>query len=496
MGPSWWKAAWLAALPLAPAVAWGWAQPHAAGGPGPKLEFDDQMQMQPWSELSLEDALAESKAKHRMLVVFLYDDSPVSERMLARTWPSHTMAAWLAWHAVAVKIDARNGIGATLRSAHKIAHNRLPATLIYVRGQGLKVFEHGGGGYLKTDPAERAVDIRPISPDPPDVAAARSIPGLLFNLQFTLERAKLMDVPWGLMHDQRNPEPDPPPKRDPLYNTDDGLADVVDDLPPGEGGAPPDVLGRLEEARAAARAGELRRAAGLYTWLWERGAEVEPAFAPLRLTVLAGEIAALVDQRQGVRERFAMLRDDATKRLLWAGLIEHDEWFILNAMVDRDDSSALYLVTTLVNDEEATMLSLDQQTGFKWMLARAPLDDQISNPGRFVEERLKAIAPVSVRRKRPNSVPPAQWEALMVFRDHWLVGELSRVYSVALKAGVDDQADRAAQLLLTSVSDQVQAGAQRSLVLAALAAGQVRPIHAQWLADAPASDPLRKRLAE
>lgn len=479
----------------------GLAQParagHALQPQAPGFALDPIGDANPWSTATLEEALKTSKKNHRFLMVFIYDDKPVSRRMLTRTWTNPTLAAWVMWHAELIKFDSRGAMGQRLMAAHGVGPDRLPATIVYLRGKSFRTFEHGG---LALEPEERRrLVIEPIPAIAPDAPAPRSVPGLLLRLDMALESARLSDVPWGVLHDQKNREPDPPPPSDPRFGIDDGLGAVVADLLPEADGTPPDVLGRLEAAREAVRDGDLHRATGLYTWLWERGEAVDPGMAGVRLTIIAEEMVALAKKRPASADRFESIRSEASSRLLWAGHDGHDEWFILNAIAGRDLDSLLYLARFSVEEEEASMIPGDTLAAWRWMERRATAGaagEAVSRdqPARWCEDRLKRLAPVAAAQSRPVRIPPEAWATLQAFRTRLLATECARVYAVALSAGEEALAERAASMALDAAGPSA-ARTQRILVATALAAGQARAAHAQWLGDTPPHDPLRLRLA-
>src|SRR5579862_8001862 len=118
---------------------------------------------------------------------------------------------------------------------------------------------------------------------------ARLIPTplkLLFQADFGMRCKSARDPAWGMLHERDCPEPPPPPEPEPLSNTRDDLAPIVYDPHPEETIGP---LDRLDEARRLVKSGDFYQATGVYTWLWERAAAIDPAFRPARLSILAQE---------------------------------------------------------------------------------------------------------------------------------------------------------------------------------------------------------------
>lgn len=58
-----------------------------------------------FSSLSLNDALTESIRTHKVLVVAVRGNGPAHGLMEETTWKNPTLAAWIKWHAIAVRLD-------------------------------------------------------------------------------------------------------------------------------------------------------------------------------------------------------------------------------------------------------------------------------------------------------------------------------------------------------------------------------------------------------
>lgn len=131
-----------------------------------------------------------------------------------------------------------------------------------------------------------------------------------------------------------------------------------------------DMHGRLAFAKAFYNDRHYEEATEHYVWLWNNIERVDPDMSGVRVSFMAGEIAALVGAHPSARERFTAIRDDAavaadadplsTKHRL--------DWVVLNKAL---------------GDEERTLAWFD---GVK---SAADAEDVVRSVGRFLIEMLK-----------------------------------------------------------------------------------------------------------
>lgn len=100
-----------------------------------------------------------------------------------------------------------------------------------------------------------------------------------------------------------------------------------------------DVMARYELAVTLARTGKLDDAAGAMGWLWEHGAEQEPAFAGVRRSFMANEMAQLARTHPPARAHFCSLRDALQPELEHGELEAVEDWVTLNRVLGETDQT-------------------------------------------------------------------------------------------------------------------------------------------------------------
>ena len=446
-----------------------------------------------FEELTPVEALRKARSLSRLLVVYSYlPRSPIVEAFDAKMWTNPTLALYLRQHAVVIRQPTgtptkpvrvfvikdcliRNEI-VDIGTCDLLAKLEVRDT---TNAPGLSPTERRLPGVQVHGETVR----RPLPPLPGPAA-------LLLEMDVALERLRAADPVWFELHERRNPPPPPPPPPPPLHLADDGLAEIIEDPPENEA----DPWDRLNSARLAAGVGNLHAATGLYTWLWEKAAECDPAFAPARRSFLAGEIADLAMRRDACRERFALLRDDQARRLLWADYDDIHEWCVLAAISGQDDFFLEWFGYFMNDPHEATMLPRADKAAYDLLLARA----RFADPWELGDDpagRVNRIA--SLRRaRRPTTIPPDDWQRLQDFAAKHLLHEACRLHAACLRAGRDAEAQRIADILLR---EHDAPEARYALVVTALVADVPHPMHAPLLEEADAAAPsprpdLRDRL--
>ncbi|MBC7772338.1 MAG: hypothetical protein H7210_07585, partial [Pyrinomonadaceae bacterium] len=506
----------------------------AARGQMPAL--DQGLPGTEFANLTFFEARVEAFKKKRLLMVYVYKENDVNtEELEKRTLRNPTLAAYTLWHGVALKFSlsqARDVLSAVsgrrpIRSRDGGMRSGFPK--VYVFRDRVAPTEHNRPqwelelGTLKTDFADMSFGLM-------GDAGGGKIPDfiptpiyVLFQTDLLIEALKSLDPVWSAFHEKLNPEPEPPPPSDPLYQVGDDSADAVvesDLVRPARSGKHEavvvDVLAQLDQARELARDGEWSQSAGMYTWLWERGEKFEPSFRPARRSIVAGEMRELFSKHPSTRGRFNNLRNEVTKRLRWAGRPELTEWFILNGVVGDEIETLGYLDLSINDIDEGSMLPRAYLQGYRLMMTRnmwidpwepagdPPREGRPAKPGTGAGESMKRMEKLLRQMNAPRSasIPIQDWKSLDEFRREFFFEEACRLHAACLRAGFEQEAWDIAAMLL-KVRDEGEA--KLALVTTAMTAGQQRQKHLAWVTEAMAlghtsgsvvRDRLVKRLAE
>ncbi|MGE3109891.1 MAG: hypothetical protein AB7G11_13565 [Phycisphaerales bacterium] len=466
-----------------------------------------------FAALSFQEAREEAFKKKRLLMVYLYDPKdPDTAEIERRTWRNPTLAAYCLWHCVTVRYTPGDpsysaARRCTVGRAHGLKHHagKMPAVYLWrdaVRPTNTNcpdlLFSAGtqslgpipdfglmGGGH----------DVQGIPPTPIFV---------LLQADITLEGLASIEPVWRALHDQLNPIPEPPGPADPLYQTeDDGAKAIVesdlvlrhDHREVEHGGVVIDVLAQLRLAREAASNGDALRAAGLYTWLWERGEYFDASFRAARRSMLTQEIRDLIAKHPRTRGRFERVRAAVTERLRWAERDELTEWFLLNGVLGDEIETLSFLDLSINDQDEGSMLPRAMWHGYRLMMLRDMWTDPWvpsrvrPGPDRSVRTTVDATGVLkhletirrSIRGPRPLSSPSDEWEAFRTFAKQFLLDESCRLHAACLKGG-----DEATAWLIADamIADRDDASVRQALITTALAAEEARPRHLQLLEQA------------
>ncbi|MBX3357496.1 MAG: hypothetical protein KF745_03620 [Phycisphaeraceae bacterium] len=440
--------------------------------PAPASAQDRLAEMAPaveWSTLGPTEAAEEAARQNRLLVLYQYEPNSADAAWMEQyTWRNPTLAAYIRWHCIAVKVPAPC-TGVSIFKGKKCMKRLYCEESPYAANEGMLPSALTSGRKI---------------PKPPKICPGAV--SILFQSDFAMERIRSTDPVWYEFHNLKNPPPEPPPMPTGFYAMDDGLGESVRDPGPEDG--PVDLWQRLDDARRAVRVGNLYAATGLYTWLWERAAELDPAFGPARRGALASEIADLASRRPGAKERFTQIRDARSARMLWADYDEMVEWGVLGSMVADDELVVEWFNMVINSDAEAAMMPRADKIAYNLMLARERLADSYEL-GKDPVGRISRIAAIAAGA-RPRNVQPEDWPGLQAFVRTYLVDEACRLHAACLRAGREGDAWQIADLLLKQAGTPL---ARRSLVTTALVAGQPRQRHAAILGEA--DNDLRARLA-
>lgn len=447
-------------------------------------------------DLGLEAAKAKATRAKRLLVVFWCGDKPSDPGWtFCRSSNSLSLRAYVKWHCIAIQTSVLPvQLADQVCGILKAQSQEMPAVIVmrdgaieHVAGTDIPMTPLGYGDAF--DPFNKLCPRYRCSPVSYDIGCncKQFTPGpirVLFQTDFALERIRARDPIWAELHDRANPPPQAPPEPEPLSGTQDEFGPMVRDPRPDESIG---VLDRLAEARAAMKSGDLYRATGLYTWLWERGSEFDPAFRGARLSAVAQDIAALIALRPGARERFEKIRNIRTERMPWADHGRMHEWFVLNAATGHASDSVEYL-DYFVNDLDEGTLAPPADTMAYGMLARR--DNyaaawQLPPAGVSPVSRVSAIAQ-RLKPKLTSAVPEEARREYEEFARQYLLDEGSRLYVACLVKGDETGAQEIARTMLGARND---AATRLTLITTALSAepAQVRPAMTVWLNEAEAS---------
>jgi hypothetical protein len=430
---------------------------------------------------SYEEATREAKAKHRLLMVYTEGTDPVDQAEFERrTLKNPTLWAFVHWYCIGIKLPNHQGPA-------KITYYRRgsrPTVTMYIDGELVPNTIHDEIDTLNLPDTLQL----PGGPPANNFIAPHRLPTplkLLFQADFGIRFKSARDPVWGMLHQRDCPEPLAPAEPEPLSNTNDGLAPKVFDPRPDETAGP---LDRLDEARRLVKSGDLYQATGVYTWLWERAAALDPAFRPARMSILAQEMASLGAKRDGARERFAKLRNVRTERMLWADYSQMHEWFVLNA-INKDPAPTIEFLDYFTSGDEGAMLPPADNAAYNLLTRRTDYGAAWERPKEPLARAVSLTARLSPHF--PSQVTPKERDEYGAFARQYLLDEGCRLYAASLVKGDDVTAQQIALAILKARDDAVT---RLSLITTALSADppQPRPIQVRWLDEAEAASGAKR----
>jgi hypothetical protein len=453
-----------------------WAQPI------PGTEFTDQ---------SYDEAMAESIKTHKVLVVYPRGHGLAFDKMDETTWRNPTLAAWIKWHAIAVRIDEHEHTGLMARFQQMVRSaggdgsvSDFPHVFFYCNGKLAGVYpDPKFQNFLFENP----LGLPGGKPDP--ATFYPKAVQVLFRADLLMDFQRARDPMWSVAHAQDNPEPKAP-EVTPLHEHEDADAPAVADPGPGE-----DALSVLERARAQVSAQEYYDATGRYTWLWERGATLEPSLGPALRCVVLPEMAELAKKREGSRHRLVALRQNLEARQPWWSYTDLLDWIQMSEALGLKSETAEYLAAYTVDDQEQTMMPPSDRAAYSLLERRGEHEDP-REIGKDDVDRLRAMASRAKAGGRPRNVDAEEWDHVVALRWRLIGDESCRLYAAFLSRGDANQASEVAKILLEARDD----GASR-LMLAMTAAAAGLPMNAEqsrWVREAvgmgSSSPALEKRL--
>lgn len=452
---------------------------------------------------SLEDLLQESKEQHKILVVF-YVGARMSvsadrdvEKMRERTFRSPTVGLWLKWHGVLTEVNEAERpkqfakIQGALRSTGGGRGGLMGENVDYGSPPRILIFKDGKLARVLPDPSQDGEKYRTSwrkNSENRFVSPAY----LLLRLDMLMDGLGTTDPVWLAAHNHDNPPPERPPTRL-LCRTDDANAPAIED-PPAPEGEPVDVLAVLEEARDARRARHLHDATGLFTWVWERGAALDPAFEAARVTLVAEEIGDLCRARKATMQRFREVFDEMSSIGLWLEWPERFAWMSLGARIGRSDDFIEVFDLLTEDIDEAPITPREERAISKELMRKNPAASPLALPKDGPGPLASALDGGALLKQAGAG---GTWQALRDTRK-WLAKiEATRAYAAYLKAGRDADGAVLEKALIESADDP---STRVSLVMTALAFGEARPEHLRLLDEAAARGvdrpTLRRRVTE
>ncbi|MGH7132091.1 MAG: hypothetical protein ACREJO_09120 [Phycisphaerales bacterium] len=439
-------------------------------------------------KMSLRQAADKARQEHKVLIARLSITPPTQGRR--PMWDNDTLRAWARWHAVVVDVSAEDAALLKATYGYDLPERKWQA-YFFANDKRFKLF------WPKLQPGDMLPSPFPDSRKMYKPGAQESFEQhwptaimAIHQFQLNLERAQAAMPVWDELHTRDNAPPAAPARRD-IFREGDGLADPVTDprdadRKAGRPAARVDVLARLEEARAAARDGNPRRAMGLYTWLWERGAEDEPAFNAVRLTAVLQEMKALSDLTQSSQKRVAKLIESELAQYPWGEFQDRYEYLRMVRELDNGDDVVTRLDIESNDPDEASMIPAEDFAALRLMTERLEVSPSQAVSRGWVEQQTKRLG-----RGRPARIPVDAWKSLIAFERWMIVHEAVRSYGIRLGSGDEKAAAELADAAILAAGDEPKAAAnvRRSLGCIAAAAGQSRPNHAAWLAEAAKLDP-------
>ncbi|MCL4740737.1 MAG: hypothetical protein KJZ54_00885 [Phycisphaerales bacterium] len=458
----------------------------------------------PFSDLSLAEALEQSKAQYKFLVVYPRGhDSPQPggvtlapgttintnsgenpfDKMERFTWRSPTLRAWLEWHAITIKVDQVEHPAEWAQITRVIARNPTSGRPI---SEDPVVLIFKDGTLFRTVPDHRFQKgpIPIIGDYDPGMFYIKPL-RILLTADLGLSSLESTDPAWHLLHTTKNP----PPARPAIRTFHDEGSERVLAVADEQGAAPALVVGRWIEARERVALGGTAEAIGLYTWLWERGRSFDPQAASAIRIVAIDEMRSLAVRGGPAMERFAAMYRAQDRLAPWFdGSDMHDLFLLAEAGHREPDLFEYFAILQLQDDTGA-----DLEASVYSVVERAEID-LVTSRGRWSGlEELRPDAHAWLTRqvgllgaKRPHTAPADQWEELRVLRRRLIADESCRHYAAALLRGDDAGAARFADVYLRAPRAEGDPDPRLALVITALAAGAPRESHLAWIDEAAA----------
>lgn len=419
------------------------------------------------------DAAINEAARQNKFLIVVTSTNNTTAKVAEQVWSAPATVNWVKRHALGVNIrdveTFRKLNEAGLLPPVGVGFKGDP--LLYRSGRAQRLFGSNG--------QQSRLSASPQGPSPASIAMA-------LRLEWTLRGMAASDN-WWLQAHERSLAPAEPVKLRLFHSRDDAGGPAIADPPPASGASRPDVLAVWDRARDAYAAGDLRTATGLYTWLWERGGELEPALEPAILYLAGSEMAVIAGKRAESKSRFAAMRDAAVAALDVADPAAVYRYIVLCRVIG-DHVENLDFIDSALNDTDAALVMPASDRQF-WELALPRL--HFNDPAATTRTPQNWLARIQQRLTgiKPKRIDDAQWARFGELARWLALRDGARIYAALLAAGRDEDAATAAATTMSLVPGP-QTG--RALAATALAARRPRESQRAWLSGA--ADPLMASL--
>jgi hypothetical protein len=431
----------------------------------------------PLERIDASTALAKSFREHRVLIVVREWKLPSQGRR--PWWVNDSIRAWLAWHAVIVQLDPND-----------------PESRDYLRkyppnaateAWGFDVVMNGKRWTPVSNPPAGIPNAKGLNDRATTTGIGLTATYVLFQLDFQLEMMLARQPTWATAHQHDCPEPKRPERTYQYNQAKDGLPPQqdADESAPSERYV--DVLARVQEADTLVANGDRLKAGALLTWAWERGAELDPAFALARVGIVLPRLAALAKREGAVGRRMVELGDAELALYPWYDDAEELGYLALRYCSGQGNKVALRLITENIDLDEETMGGLVAARLGDLKARLSELSDQRVIAGKDWAQIMQAA-----RLRVPKTADPQvkeRWEQQRV--EVLTVGGL-RTYTALLASDNPAERDRAALVAKDVITEAatapplVRAGVLRAFVFAAASVGRAGPDQGVWLSQAAA----------
>lgn len=417
-----------------------------------------------FTELPLDQALSASQRTGRLLLV-IQSGNPAQQKANLGPWDNAAVAAWAQRYALVAHVTDKKTLDMLSGAGLKRGGPEQP--LVFKAGLQERLF----GG----DRKENTSRLRPVpSTEKPKPGTPDTSLRLLLKLEWTRQHLLAEDPKWRQLHEGLpNGEP---PKFEPFFSREESGAAKVEDLSVGG-----DVFARLEAARQAAKDDQrLPEAVGLYTWLWERSVEVEPAFAPVLLYAVSAEMAALAQKHPSALDRFRALRAAQLSRAAWMSRGEMARWLMLSRVTGDHLATFDFIDSALSDADAALVMPKLERAAWELLLPRLawmnPLElpSAGGDPTGYAEKLVRE----AVHNKPAAKFSPTEAEGLKSLFRTQALHECARTYAALIATGRDAEAARVAK----AAAELLPNGDERVwLVGFCVALRHARPEHVEWL---------------
>lgn len=407
---------------------------------------------------ALQKAIDDAKASNKVLLVTFGSDAgraKANEMMLSVS----ATAGWVARHAVTFSVTDSKLISelAGARFANEDG-NESTVKLTQVAGGDPLFFADGVLEPLDKAGASIVVPNTPKA-DPKTAAGKGSI-------------AMAMRLDWTL----RTPATRSPETREAFRTRHyEAIAPAV--WPGSSKGKPPALLPALAGARELARQKKWDEAANAYaTAWWETGGGTTAA--AIRVGTMAAEMSLVAQQSPGAKERFEGLRTEYARAMDERDMRQVHEYLILCRVVGDHEHNLKFFDEASQSKAAITTLPASDLVSIEWMLPRCHWNDPnegVSKPGAWCVQVLRQCDRLAHRKDGANLAGAVEY-------GRWLARvEASRRFAWLLIAANGDVKldEKALELREAVLAQDASPEMKRSMVAAALAAGQKRA----WMGD-------------